>query len=132
MSLVGRCYNRIAAISVSVCLLTSPVLAQDRSGLRAPTIAASAAAAADWASTYYALKNFHLRETNPLINPLEHRPGPMISIGAVMDAGMVSAWNLSLGRRNERVAVAGLWAMTAFRAYLVVHNLRNTKKAARR
>ena len=122
---------RVAALGVFVCLLPGLVRAQD-SPLRAPTIAASAAAAADWASTYYAVKHFDVREMNPLISPMQRRPGRMISMGAAMDAGLISAWNLSVGRRNERLAVAGLWAMTAFRTYLAIHNLRNTRKAARR
>ena len=119
------------ATAVLLTLLPSLALAQDN-GLRTPTIAASAAAAADWASTYYALKYFKVRELNPLINPMQHRPGRMISMGIAIDAGIVSAWNLGIGRKNERVAVAGLWAMTAFRAYLAIHNLRNTRKAERR
>jgi hypothetical protein len=107
--------------------------AQDAGGgLRLPTIVAGAAAAADWGTTYYALKHFRLREVNPILSPMQHEPGRMISMGAAMDVGLVSAWNLSLGRNHERIAAAGLWAMTAFRAYLAVHNLRNTRKAARR
>ena len=100
--------------------------------LKAPTIAASVAAAADWATTYHALKNFRLREANPLIRHLEHTPGRMISLGTVMDAGMVTTWNLTVGRRHDGAAVAGLWAMTAFRAYLAIHNLRNAARAERR
>ena len=114
-----------------LALLPSLALAQEN-GLRAPTIAASAAAAADWATTYYAVKYFKVRELNPLINSMQHQPGRMISIGAAIDAGLVSAWNLGVGRKNERVAMAGLWAMTAFRTYLAIHNLRNTRKAERR
>jgi hypothetical protein len=125
-------FHRLAAAAVVAMLLPQPAAAQDRSALRTPTIAASAAAAADWASTYYALKHFRVREMNPVLSPMQATPGPMISVGAVMDAGMVSAWNLSVGRKNERVAAAGLWAMTAFRAYLAIHNLRNTRKAERR
>ena len=44
----------------------------------------------------------------------------------------VSAWNLTVGRKNERVAVAGLWGMAAFRAYLAIHNLRNERQSERR
>ena len=126
-----RRFYRVAAIGVLICLLPGLVRAQDNP-FRAPTIAASAAAAADWASTYYAVKHFQVREVNPLLSPMERRPGRMISMGALMDAGLLSAWNLGVGRRNERLAVTGLWAMTAFRAYLTIHNLRNTRKAARR
>ena len=124
--------RRVAATAVAALLLPHLASAQEPSALRTPTVAASAAAAADWASTYYALKHFRVREVNPLLSPMQARPGRMISVGAAMDAGIVSAWNLSVGRRNERVAAAGLWAMTAFRAYLAIHNMRNTRKAERR
>jgi hypothetical protein len=130
---VGR-WSRIVALCVFVGALPSLAAAQDAgsSSLRLPTMAAGAAAAADWGTTYYALKHFRLREVNPLLSPMQDAPGRMISVGAAMDVGLVSIWNLTLGRDHERLAAAGLWAMTAFRAYLAVHNLRNTKKAARR
>jgi hypothetical protein len=127
----ARRYCRIVAFLVVIALLPSVALAQE-AALRAPTIAASVAAAADWASTYYAVKYFKVRELNPFINRLEHEPARMVSMGAAIDAGIVSAWNLGIGRKNERVAIAGLWAMTAFRTYLTIHNLRNTRRAERR
>ena len=127
----ARRYSRIAALVVALALLPSLARAQE-SSLRAPTIAASAAAAADWASTYYAVKYFKVRELNPLINSMQHEPARMISMGAMLDAGIVSAWNFGIGRQNQRVAVAGLWTMAAFRTYLAIHNLRNTRKAERR
>jgi hypothetical protein len=123
---------RIAALGVCIALLPSFASAQDGGALRIPTMAAGAAAAADWASTYYALKHFNVREVNPLLNPMQHEPGRMVTMGAAMDVGLVSAWNLTIGPRNERLAVAGLWAMTAFRAYLALHNMRNTQRAERR
>jgi hypothetical protein len=121
---------RITALGVCISLLPGFAAAQD--GLRAPTIAASAAAAADWASTYYALTHFRVREMNPILSPLQDKPGRMVSMGALIDVGIVSGWNLGIGRRNERVAAAGLWAMAAFRGYLAIHNLRNTRRAERR
>jgi hypothetical protein len=124
-----RC--RISACVVLVTLAPALASAQD-SPLRTPTIAASAAAAADWASTYYALKDFRLREVNPILRPMQGDPGRLISMGAMMDIGLVSAWNVGVGRDHPRAAVTGLWAMTAFRAYLALHNLRNTKRAERR
>ncbi len=125
-------FCRVAAIAVAALLLPQFAHAQHGSALRTPTITASAAAAADWASTYYALKHFHVRELNPMLSPMQAKPGPMISVGAAMDAGLMSAWNVGVGRRHERVAAGGLWAMTAFRAYLAIHNLRNTRRAERR
>jgi hypothetical protein len=126
-----NCRASIVAAILSWCLLAAPASAQDR-GLRAATIAASTAAAADWASTYHALKYFRVRETNPLLRPLDHQPGAMVSLGAAIDVGAVTAWNMTMGKNHPKVAVAGLWAMTAFRAYLTIHNLRNEQKAGRR
>jgi hypothetical protein len=99
--------------------------------LKLPTIVASAAAAADWASTYHALTFYNLRETNPLLQSFDS-PGKLVSTGAAIDAATFSTWNLTMGRKHPRVAAAGLWAMAAFRAYLVVHNLRNEQKVERR
>ena len=95
-------------------------------------MAASAAAAADWASTYHGLKYYNLRETNPLLQSFQKSPGRLVTMGAAIDAATFSAWNVTMGRRHPRVAAAGLWAMAGFRAYLVVHNLRNAEKAGRR
>ena len=124
------------ALVMLLLVLPSPAGAQEHGGQRGrltiPTIAASAAAAADWASTYHALKYYQVREQNPVLRPFQDSPGPMISLGGIIDAGSISAWNLTMGRKNQRVAVAGLWAMTAFRAYLAIHNMRNTRVAERR
>lgn len=93
---------------------------------------ASAAAAADWASTYHALRYYELRESNPLLQSLHGSPGKLVTVGAALDAAAFSTWNLTVGRKHPRVAAAGLWAMAAFRSYLVLHNLRNEQKVARR
>ncbi|MBI4265123.1 MAG: hypothetical protein HY657_12175 [Acidobacteria bacterium] len=105
--------------------------AQD-GGLKIPTVAVSAAAAADWATTYHALKHYQVREVNPLLRTLQESPASLVSVGALIDAGIVSTWNLTVGRRHTKAAAAGLWAMAAFRAYLAIHNLRNERKAERR
>jgi hypothetical protein len=125
---LGRRARVGLALGLSVFL---PLQAQ-AGDLRTATIAAGVAAGADWASTYHSLTHFQVREVNPMLRPIDHRPGAMISLGAAVDAGLMSAWNLSVGRKNQRVALGGLWAMTAFRAYLALHNLRNEKRAARR
>jgi hypothetical protein len=138
MPTTGRC-RRLAAALLVVCAL--PVFAhaqqplaaeQPRPSLRVPTIAASVAAAADWATTYHALSNYRVREINPFLRPWYNEPGQLVGMGALMDVGTVSVWNLTMGQKHPRVAVAGLWAMTAFRSYLAVHNLRNERRAARR
>jgi hypothetical protein len=100
--------------------------------LQAPTIAASIASAADWATTYHALSNYRLREMNPVLRPFDRTPGKMITLGAVIDAAGMSAWNVTVGKNHPKVAAAGLWGMAAFRTYLAIHNLRNTRKADRR
>jgi len=125
------------ALGVISCLLPATASAQTAqanqpASLKIPTIAASAAAAADWASTYHALKNYKVREVNPLLRPFDSSPGSMISLGGIIDAGGMAAWNLSVGRKNQRLASLGLWSMAAFRTYLAIHNMRNTRIAERR
>ena len=128
--------RRLVAVLLVVCLVPSIVRAQELPAqppsLRIPTIAASAAAAADWVTTYHALTNFKVRETNPLLRPWYDSPGQMVSVGALIDLGGVTAWNMAMGPRHPRLAVAGLWTMTAFRSYLAIHNLRNEQRAPRR
>lgn len=127
--------RRLPAALFVICLFPGLASAQEAPGrpdLTLPTLAASIAAAADWASTYHALRNFDLRETNPMLQAFQNEPGQLVSVGAAIDAAAFSAWNLTIGRKHPKVAAAGLWAMAAFRTYLVVHNLRNTQKVDRR
>jgi len=132
MPIIQRGWRLSAALLV-LCLVPGLASAQDNSNrLRLPTIAASAAAAADWASTYHALKYYNLRETNPMLQPFQKSPGQLVTMGAAIDAAAFSTWNVTVGRRHPRVAAAGLWAMAGFRAYLVIHNLRNERKVSRR
>ena len=127
--------RRLPAALLVICLFPGLASAQEaprRQDLTLPTLAASVAAGADWASTYHALKHFDLRETNPMLQAFQNEPGQLVSVGAAIDAAAFSAWNLTVGRKHPKVAAAGLWAMAAFRAYLVFHNLRNTQKVDRR
>jgi hypothetical protein len=103
-----------------------------RPSLRIPTTLASVAAAADWASTYHAMTNYHVRETNILLQPWQDSPGKLVVIGAALDVATFTAWNKMLGPRHPKVAAAGMWAMAGFRTYLVFHNLRNEQRAVRR
>jgi hypothetical protein len=123
---------RLAAAAALICLLPSLAIAQEQQSLRLPTLAASAAAAADWASTYHALKYYNLRETNPMLQSFQSDPGRLVTVGAAIDAAAFSTWNVTVGRKHPRIAAAGLWAMAGFRAYLVFHNLRNEQKVGRR
>jgi hypothetical protein len=100
--------------------------------MRMPTTIASIAAAADWASTYHAMTNYHVRETNFLLQGLQDSPGKLVVAGAAIDAATFTAWNSWVAPRHPKVASAGMWAMAGFRAFLVFHNLRNEQKALRR
>ena len=107
--------------------------AQERErGLKLPTTVFAAAAAADWMTTYQGLKYYRLRETNPLLRPFDETPGKMVLLGSAIDVGAVAAWHYGVGRNHPRLAAAGLWSMSAFRAYLAINNLRNQQKAGRR
>jgi hypothetical protein len=124
---------RLLAALFVVSLLPGMASAQETpSRLKLPTIVATAAAGADWASTYHALKYYQVRETNPLLQPWQQKPGKLVTVGAAIDAATFSAWNVTMGRRHPRIAAAGLWAMAGFRAYLAINNLRNEGKAGRR
>jgi hypothetical protein len=127
----SRCPARLAAVLLMLSICPAAAAAQEPS-LKIPTYAASAAATADWASTYHALKYYKVREVNPLLRPFEASPGSLVTMGAIMDAGAFSAWNLTVGRKSPKVAAAGLWGMAIFRSYLAIHNFRNTRKAERR
>ena len=124
----------LAAALLVAILIPTLVSAQDlqQSRLRWPTIAAGAAATADWATTYHALKFYKVQEQNPVLRPFQSTPGRLVTMGGMIDVAGISAWNLTMGRKNQRVAVAGLWAMTAFRTYLVIHNMRNMRLSERR
>jgi hypothetical protein len=121
----------VGGIQTASAQALTPAQVQDRR-LLVPTIAASAAAAADWFSTHHALSNYRVRETNPLLRPFEDRPGQLVTVGAIMDGVAFSAWNMTMGRKHPKVAAAGLWGMAAFRTFLAIHNMRNTRHAAPR
>ena len=126
---------RVLAAALLVALIIPSVAsAQEpqRNPLLLPTIAAGTAATADWITTYHALKFFKVQETNPLLKPWQASPMRMVSLGGVIDVAGVSAWNLAIGPKHDKIAAAGLWTMTAFRMYLAVHNHLNEHRAERR
>ena len=127
-------FNLILFVLLLAVVCPRDAFAQEErpAGLRLPTTIFAAAAAADWATTYHGIKHFRLREANPVLRPFDETPGKMVLIGGAIDVASVMAWNYSVGRKHPRMAAAGLWTMTAFRAYLAIHNLRNQQKAARR
>lgn len=124
--------RRLLAAAFVLCLLPAAASAQEASPLKIPTIVATAAATADWVSTYHALKFYQVRETNPLLQAFQREPGKLVTVGAAVDAATFSAWNLTMGRKHPKIAAAGLWAMAGFRAFLAINNFRNEQKAGRR
>ena len=129
---------RVLAAALLVALFV-PSLAQAQAPVQQqqgrlfwPTLAASTAATADWVTTYHALKYYKVQEQNPLLKPMQSNPGRMVSVGGLMDVAGMAAWNYTVGPRNQKLAAAGLWTMTAFRVYLAVHNHMNTHRAERR
>ena len=132
MPFIPRGWRLIAVVFV-VSMLPGISSAQElRPSLKLPTTIATIAAAADWASTYHAMSNYHVRETNVLLQPWQDSPGKLVVVGAAIDAASFTAWNKVIGPRHPKVAAAGMWAMAGFRTYLVLHNLRNEQKALRR
>jgi hypothetical protein len=123
---------RVLAAALLVAAMIPSTLWAEPGSLKWPTVAASAAATADWASTYHALKFYKVREQNPMLRPWDATPGRMVTLGGAIDAAGISAWNLTMGKKHDRIAAAGLWTMTAFRVYLAVHNARNERRAERR
>ncbi|PYR65331.1 MAG: hypothetical protein DMF87_18155 [Acidobacteria bacterium] len=117
---------------VSPSLASAQDLQKSQGRLYWPTIAAGTAATADWVTTYHALKFFKVQETNPVLKPMQTTPAKMITVGGMIDMAGVAAWNMTLGPKHDRLAVAGLWTMTAFRLYLAVHNHMNEHRAERR
>ena len=125
----------LAAALLIVGLIPTRGFAQDlqpSNRLRWPTIAAGAAASADWATTYHALKFYKVREQNPVLKPFQSNPGGLVSMGAMIDVAGISAWNLTMGPKHPKLAAAGLWTMAAFRTYLAIHNHRNEHRSERR
>jgi hypothetical protein len=109
--------------------LVLPSTASAEGRLYWPTVFAGSAATADWFTTYHALKHYRVQEENPFLKPMQATPARMISVGAMMDVAGVSAWNMTMGPRHQKLAAAGLWTMTAFRVYLAVHNHMNEHRA---
>src|SRR5262245_27923574 len=109
---------RVSALALlAAAIVPSPASAEEKR-LVWPTVAASAAATADWVTTYHALKFYKVQEQNPVLRPFQSNPVGLVSMGGVIDAAGISAWNLTVGRKHDRIAAAGLWTMTAFRVYL--------------
>jgi hypothetical protein len=132
--LLSRSVRVLAAALLVALFVPSVAAAQEpqRARLFWPTIVAGGAATADWITTYHALKFYKVQETNPLLKPLQRTPARMISLGGAIDLAGIAAWNGALGPKHDKLAVAGLWTMTAFRAYLAVHNHLNEHHADRR
>jgi hypothetical protein len=89
--------------------------------LRVPTVVFSAAAAADWVSTYR-LQQRGGHEQNRMYSWADGRPEVIVTIGAASDVLGVWAWNRYVGRRHPRIARIGLYGASTFRIWLALHN----------
>ena len=123
---------QVLAAALLLAILIPTLASAQQPGLKWPTIAAGAAATADWATTYHALKFYKVQEQNPVLRPFQSNPGRLVSMGGMIDVAGISAWNLTMGPKHPKMAAAGLWTMTAFRAYLAVHNHINEHRSERR
>jgi hypothetical protein len=120
----------IRVITVLVFLLRAVTAAaqQPEHRLVIPTAAVSAAAAADLATTFYGLRYADVRETSPLLRRWQNSRGKLVSMGALLDVASITAWDVAMAREHPRVAISGLWVMTAFRSYLAIHNLQIARR----
>ena len=123
---------RALAAALLVAILIPTVASAQQPRLKWPTIAAGAAATADWATTYHALKFYKVQEQNPVLRPFQSSPTRLVSMGGMIDVVGISGWNLAMGPKHQKMAAAGLWTMTAFRAYLALHNHMNEHRSERR
>jgi len=123
---------RVLAAALLVAILSPTLASAQQASLKWPTIAAGAAATADWATTYHALKFYKVQEQNPVLRPFQSNPGRLVTMGGMIDVAGISAWNLTMGPKHPKMAAAGLWTMTAFRAYLAIHNHINEHRSERR
>jgi hypothetical protein len=123
---------RVLAAALLVAILIPTLASAQQASLKWPTIAAGAAATADWATTYHALKFYKVQEQNPVLRPFQSNPGRLVTMGGMIDVAGISAWNLTMGPKHPKMAAAGLWTVTAFRAYLAIHNHINEHRSERR
>ena len=123
---------RVLAAALLVAILIPTLASAQQASLKWPTIAVGATATADWATTYHALKFYKIQEQNPVLRPFQSNPGRLVTMGGMIDVAGISAWNLTMGPKHPKMAAAGLWTMTAFRAYLAIHNHINEHRSERR
>ena len=101
-------------------------IADDQTGaspLSRPTIVFAATAASDWATTYHGISHGYFAEGNSLINRWQDHPAAMVAAGSAMDVASVMVWNRFVGRRHPKIAAVGLYAASAFLAYLTVKGI---------
>ena len=76
---------RVCAAALLAVILIPTVASAQQARLKWPTIAAGAAATADWATTYHALKFYKVQEQNPVLKPFQSSPGRLVSMGGMID-----------------------------------------------
>lgn len=106
--------------------------------LRAPTITFSAAATADWITTYRRLSEAQKcllpnrlergvpfcvdgREHNPMLRPFNNNPVTTVAAGAAIDVvSLVIA--RKIGKRHPKLVKVALYSATAFRGFIAARN----------
>lgn len=113
---------------VVLAVLCSPALAAAQSdrGLSTASAVFGAAAAADWASTHYALRA-GLHEANPLLAPCHDQPTATVVAGAALDAAWLWAVHRYVAPRHPKAAMIILYAAAAGRACIAARNVRVTR-----
>jgi hypothetical protein len=109
---------------VALVLITAPASAQS---LKLPTIVYAVAGGTDAASTAYCLNAHpHCHESMPHLRWLEPRGGAAaVTAGSLaFDVASIWAWNRYVGRKHPKIAAIGLYAWSAVRLSLAVHNVR--------
>lgn len=123
--------NRIAFAVLVVLLGSSKLFAQESESLKKPIIVFSAAAAADWITTYRSHSTFRnctdhfcggaREERNVLISNIK-QPAKMVLAGAAIDAASIFLVNKMLGKKHPRVARALFYGAAAYRGFLAARN----------
>jgi hypothetical protein len=107
----------VLLVLLVLLLLASSASAQS---LKLPLVVWTGAVTSDWASTAVALRR-HQTEINPTLR-WASSPSVLVAAGAVEDlAGLVLAEKL-LHQRHRKALVVGLYAVSAWRVFLAVHN----------
>lgn len=124
--------RKIVAALLLSCFLAAPVAAQEQQktdwGIGAAYISLAAVTVADIDTTGRAIER-GLVEKNPLYKPFSDKPGMLGLVNGAVTGGVSLATHHFLfkkGKKKEAKIV--IWAWTAVRAAVVVHNIKQLNK----